>query len=370
MSRVSKMAVAVALVAVGAGGAKGADGDASASKAIDQAAIERSWAIQAELARIEGNKEAFVDELLGSWAAQLDRDRYDVQRELKPIAMEAYPWRLYGASLVGDFKTMVGVLRGKIGAAQYVNTLTQPQPRAGVVPNALGAGTDSLVFTPIAPCRIVDTRGTGARTGILNPGAPRVFDLTTDGFTAGQGGDTSCAGLPAFSHYGWAANVSVTGFSTSGNLRTFPFGGTVPNASFLNFFPGATAIANAGTLTGCFACAGDVTFQAFGGPTHVIIDVMGYYEQATGFFSQTAALTNMVGTTTTIPINTAQFVSGGICPAGTTVVSGGQSNSGTGVNAVLTADHVVSGATWQEYLRNPNTAATVTATVFTRCIDN
>ena len=78
MSKVAKMAVAVALVAMGASGAKAA----SADKPSSDQAIERSYAIQAELARIEADKEAFVDELLASWTPYVDRETYDLASEL------------------------------------------------------------------------------------------------------------------------------------------------------------------------------------------------------------------------------------------------------------------------------------------------
>jgi hypothetical protein len=373
MSAVAKMAVAVALVAMGASGAKAAGIDLSGAKQMDQAAIERSWALQAELARIEANKEAFVDELLASWVPYVDGNEYDVVAELKPIAMKAFPWRLYGASLVGDYRTMVQLLRGKVGAAQYINTLDKPEPKVRVDTKVLGGTIDSLVFTPIAPCRIVDTRGTGARTGIMNPGVSRVFDLTTGGFSKGQGGDTVCPGLPAFSHFGWSANVTATGHTAIGGLQAWGFTGPIPSTSLLNFFPAGFAIANAGSLTGCFGCADDVVISTFGGAAHVIIDVTGFYEQATGFATTDTVgnpvVTELAGTLTTIAANSTTFVNGAACPAGTVLVSGGQSNSASGVNAVLTSDHHKSGTLWTEFLRNPNTAATATATVFTYCID-
>jgi hypothetical protein len=40
------------------------------------------------------------------------------------------------------------------------------------------------------------------------------------------------------------------------------------------------AIANGVILMGCFSCADDITIRAFGDATHVIIDVMGYFQQA------------------------------------------------------------------------------------------
>jgi hypothetical protein len=375
MSRVAKPWLVVVSVsaAVGAGGAVAAEVDLRVAKPMNQAAIERSWAIQAQLAGIEADKEAFVDELLASWAPYLERNAYDPEAELKAIAMAAYPWRLLGASLVGDFPTMVGVLKGRMGAGQYINALDKPAPRVRPDSKLLGDTTNSLVYTPIAPCRIVDTRGTGARTGILVPGAVRSFDLTTSGFTKGQGGDTACPGLPSFSHAGWNANITVTGHSTNGGLQVWGFNGPVPSTSFLNFFPAGFALANDGGLTGCFACGDDISISAFGGPVHVIVDVMGFYEQASGFPSGAITISAMAGPAWNIAANTSAFVNGAPCPAGTTLVSGGMRNNST--VGVVTSDHERTiGAPpsnpqyWIEYLRN-NDALARTATVFSYCID-
>ena len=49
-------------------------GQAAAAQAgkMDHAAIERSWAIQAAVARIDLDKDAFINELIGSWVQHAD----------------------------------------------------------------------------------------------------------------------------------------------------------------------------------------------------------------------------------------------------------------------------------------------------------
>jgi hypothetical protein len=347
---------------------------AATKAAMDQAAIERSWAIQAELAGIEKNPEAFVDKLIQGWAPYLDSEMYDPWNEIKPIAMAATPWRLYGASLVGDFKTMLLVLRGKVGAGRYINALTQPEPRtwtgaarfAAPDPQALGGTVDSLVFTPIAPCRMVDTRGTGLRTGIVNPGVPRTFDLTTVGYAKGQGGATSgCAGLPIDSPFGWAANITASQYSANGGIQIWGYLGIIPATSILNYFPGAYAIANNGSLTGCYLCADDVTLSVFGAATHVIIDVMGYYDHATGFAVGTPVVTSLVGTDVNVPAGGGAYVYGAACPAGTVLV-GGTAYVGGGLLSV--ADHQIISTTWREWYRN-TTGSSVLVRVSSTCLE-
>jgi hypothetical protein len=229
------------------------------------------------------------------WERVLDPAVYNVRSELGAIAMKAPAWQLYAASLVGDFTTMVQVLRGMRSAGAIVNSLAEPQPKmqpaafqgSGGRPLVFGDLNNQLVFTPVAPCRVVDTRpgttGSGSRTGILPANGTRDFDLAAGvGLLAQGGGPFPCPGLPTFKHFGWALNITVvSGFYTSaGGLKAWGFNSPEPNASVINWQAGQVgAITNGVILMGCFACADDITIRAFGDATHIIIDVMGYFQE-------------------------------------------------------------------------------------------
>ncbi len=244
---------------------------------------QRSWEVQATLAGIEADKADFVHKLFMNWAPYVDTNVYDLWGELQSVAMKAPAWQLYGASLVGDFETMVRIIRGEEGAGSHINALAEAEPKAvhdllyrEIDPNAFPTGTtDNLVYVPIAPCRVVDTRGVGARTGVIPANGTRSFDLEAQGLSSGQGGDAACSGLPAFSHYGWAVNITVTGYSGVGFLKAWGFSAAETSASVINFSTTiAPAVANGLILTGCYACVDDITIRA-SSATHVIIDVMG-----------------------------------------------------------------------------------------------
>jgi hypothetical protein len=272
------LVVLVALMTVSVG-AQRADAPMSAA---------RSYALQRQLQTIDQHRAEFVQQLLADWTPYVDVNAYNLQEELAPIAMKVPAWQLYGASLVGDFRTMVRVLKGQVGAGRFINAFAEPQPKSfmdGSVPgpDVFGDYNNNLVFTPIPPCRLVDTRNSGARTGPLLPGIPRSFDLTTTAFSKGQGGVvllSDCPTLPSFSNLAWAVNVTVTGYGGLGDLRAWPYLGTLPLASIINYGTGTAAIANGLTLTGCYGCADDITVVADAVATHLIIDVTGYYEQA------------------------------------------------------------------------------------------
>jgi len=360
----------VVVVLALAGGFVPARGAAQERAAID-ADVRRSAIIQAAIAHIEANRAEFVRSLLMEWTSHVDAGLYDLFETLGPIAMRAPAWQLYGASLVGDFPTMVRVLRGEEGAGAHVNALAE-QPAAlqaydpaweVVEPDDLGSTTDNLVYTPIAPCRVVDTRGAGARTGIIPANGTRTFDLTTAAFTSGQGGAGPCAGLPAFAHAAWAVNVTVTGYGGVGWLKAWGFGGSEPAASIINYSPGQAALANGLILTGCYGCADDITVKAFTSGTHVIIDVIGYFRQAQ---IASAVTTRVAGTPVSVPAGGGAVVQGGFCPAGTQLVGGEVSHPGE--DTTIAEFNHGTGSWWFAYMINREAVAR-TVTVFSRCRD-
>lgn len=334
--------------------------------------LERSWAIQARLAQIEANRANFVHELLMAWTPYVDNQAYDLFEELGPIAMRAPVWQLYGASLVGDFPTMMRVLKGEGGASPYINALVQPEAKAAyypsaeivIEPNAFNDTSDHLVYTPIAPCRVVDTRGTGARTGIIPAGGTRSFDLESDAFVSGQGGTGPCAGLPSFSYYGWAVNITVTGYSATGWIKAWGYTGAEPAASIINYSAHVTpSVANGLILTGCYACVDDITVKAYSAATHVIIDVIGYFQPAGVAAS---GFTRLAGTPVSIAAGASAGVYGAACPAGTQLIGGEVTHPG--IDTTVAEFNQLDADQWRAYMINKE-GVSRSVTVYSRCMD-
>ena len=57
----------------------------------------------------------------------------------------------------------------------------------------LGSSAADLVFTPLTPCRIIDTRAAG---GPIMPGSPRDFLVSGNLGFEGQGGTPGGCGIP------------------------------------------------------------------------------------------------------------------------------------------------------------------------------
>lgn len=156
----------------------------------------------------------------------------------------------------------------------------------GPVLEALGDSSAELVYTPLTPCRVFDTRSTGA--GMLSPNAPRDFLVAgTSGFAA-QGGNPSGCAVPLGPATAVVVNLTVVSPTGSGNLRAWAVADPTPPppmASVLTFgsVAGLDALSNGVVVPICdraavgAVCAADLRIQAFASSAHVVGDVLGYF---------------------------------------------------------------------------------------------
>ena len=146
---------------------------------------------------------------------------------------------------------------------------------------ALGSSTTDLVFVPLAPCRIIDTRLAG---GALAAGVPRDFQVAGTTEFGAQGGTQGGCGVPAGSAEPNAPAVVVNfiavGPSGPGNLVAWAYGEPKPLASVINYsnVPGLN-IANGVIvpIAGTNLVPADLRVQADVSGTHVVADVTGYF---------------------------------------------------------------------------------------------
>ena len=116
-------------------------------------------------------------------------------------------------------------------------------------------------FVPVNPSRIKDTR-----TPVSSPVGP-------SGTLAVQ--VTGTGGVPLTGVTAVVANVTAVAPTGGGNLRVFPTGVPVPNASTLNFGTGQTVPNLVKVKIGT---GGQISIHnASSGSTHVLVDVVGYF---------------------------------------------------------------------------------------------
>jgi len=149
-----------------------------------------------------------------------------------------------------------------------------PRPDDGKIGAAAVTETPELLFVPVAPCRIVDTRVAG---GKMASGAVRSYYVGgTTGF-APQGGTSGGCGIPEGAK-ALSETVVAVSPSAGGYLKSWAAGGAEPGSSMLNYQKGA--VVSTGTTVPLRSGAGtDLTVKNAGGSTHLVIDVNGYYIQ-------------------------------------------------------------------------------------------
>ena len=202
--------------------------------------------------------------------------------------------------------------------SQVIDRLARSEAKAAPASNpvtkALGSLAADLVFTPISPCRIVDTRVTGARLGA---GTTRNLDASnvTGNFTA-QGGVASNCGIPANPA---ALALSVTGLNntTTGYIRLFPFNGSSAQGSPVPLNTVNTTATNDIIVPACQGCTQELKVFSTA-DTHYSAFVTGY------FMAPVATALECVEVRTAFSIAPNALDDGyAYCPAGYTVTGAG-----------------------------------------------
>lgn len=175
---------------------------------------------------------------------------------------------------------------------------------------ALGDVTADLTFTPLQPCRIVDTRS--AIDGAIAANSARSFSAQAASFTS-QGGNSSDCGLAAVTQVGAiAVNITAVTPNTAGFATVYAFGTTRPLASSVNYTQGAIVNNAIITRVPSPAQSQDFTIYTFA-QSHFVVDLVGYFAppQATPLQCTNTSLSTFL-----VPANTSTFFLNPQCPVG------------------------------------------------------
>jgi hypothetical protein len=124
-------------------------------------------------------------------------------------------------------------------------------------------GTGALNFYPVTPCRVADTRGDDGPLG-----GPEIEAATARSFPI----PSSVCGMPATAA-AYSLNVTVVPDGPLGYLTAWPTGSEQPFVSTLNSGDGSV-VANAAIVPA--GTSGAISVYVTG-PTHVILDINGYF---------------------------------------------------------------------------------------------
>jgi hypothetical protein len=262
---------------------------------------------------------------------------------------------------VGQLRTMLTALRADdllaaslAGTAEGVHeVLTSAHVSAAseghVQTKALGDTADDVVYTPVTPCRLVETRGTFAAVyqggGAFGGGTTRTYTV--------QGGNGVClaqlpAGLGASAVQLQVFGIPITS-SASGDIEILPQGSAFGTTA-TEVYVGNVAFNTVSTVATINPSNNQIAVQVRGGGANVAMDVVGYFKRPG----------NYVGTSTIT--GSGATVAGGINNlAGDfgAVVGGGVGNHATGqYSSVLGGDLNVASGQYSAVLGGADNHAT------------
>ena len=138
-----------------------------------------------------------------------------------------------------------------------------------------GSASEPLLYSPVAPCRIVDTRKGG---GIIGASFQRNFRVYGSGSAlAPQGGDSGGCSSPFGQPHAAYINMIAVTPSGKGNLQAFPAGAGPGAGLSVNYNTIDNNLANAGTVKTVTGTGPEITVASNFSSAHTAIDVLGYY---------------------------------------------------------------------------------------------
>ncbi len=210
------------------------------------------------------DREGLTAEIVATWRAQAD------ERGLSLAAWEADMERALSTK---DDGQLLAIKSAKSRGSVLRQLNASPPP---VSPCVLGDGATDLVYFPLTQCRILDTRtGTGTWAGPLAPASTTAGNVNFALFA--QGGNAAGCDVPT-DPTAIAATVTALTPAGQGHLKIFPFLGTEPNASVINYASVAGLnLANTTIFRLCQLCGEDFNIKVAVSATHVLVDVVGYF---------------------------------------------------------------------------------------------
>lgn len=295
----------------------------------------------------EADRKVEAGRILLKWGGYAEKvngqDRKAWAAALWPSLASADLDNLQKASRAVTYEGMRNALLGQRPHDDQIIDRMARTKAASIDTKTLGQLAADLVFTPITPCRIVDTRVPNDRIGA---GATRDLDASNPGgnFTSQGGSNTNC-GIPANPA---ALALSVTGLGNLGTgfLRVFPHNGTNAQGSPVPLNTINTTVTNDMIVPACQGCAQELKVYSTA-HTHYAAFVTGYFmaPQATALNCTTVYETP----NRSIPANSNSFYYSNVtCPAGYTAVSANCWNIST--NGVYSGGSGVNGGAWCQFL--------------------
>jgi hypothetical protein len=229
------------------------------------------------------DRKAMLDELVKKWGPYVQANfgaDVEVWRERLALRHEkGDATNLRDALLRDTFEGAMAALDGRGHRASDAEiTSAMASAANGLNPSSfselLGSLSNDLVYTPLQPCRIIDTRSMAA--GPINASATRSFvAINASNFTS-QGGSATNCGTLGLSATAVAINLTAVTPAAAGYSTVYPYGTGQPLAASVNFTAGA--VVNNGLIAQIPNPLGSFDFTIFSSAqSHYVADIVGYF---------------------------------------------------------------------------------------------
>ena len=278
------------------------------------------------LLAVDSNRSTVIDGIVASWGSQLEKSGAGVtSSDLRTMLQGLRADKLLAASLAGSLSGLRDVLSNALPAKMSDKVPTK----------ALGDTSNDVVYTPVVPCRLVETRN--AFPAVYPNGGPfAAGEIRTYVIQNGNGVCTSQ--LPGGLHPS-AVQLQVFGIpanGVSGDVEIQPEGSTFGGTATLVFLNNVL-ISSAGTTSTVNLVNNEIAVQVRTGSADVAIDLVGYFGAPQGGYvaSVTAGTGVTVTGTAKDPIVSASVPAGPTGPTGATGPAGATGATGaTGTQGV------------------------------------
>jgi hypothetical protein len=280
------------------------------------------------------------DTPVGVWAKRMvptfaGADASNFRRALQRSTYEGASAELSGAGMkLSDDQVIDSMARASLAPLSV-----RPQ----IVAKTLGAAASDLVYTPITPCRILDTRVAG---GAIAGNFSRDFNTVvgSGGNFSSQGGSATDCGVVAAGQAAVVINLTAVTPTGAGFATAYPFGAARPLASSVNYTAGDIVNNSIVVKLPTPLTTKDFSIYTFATSDYVA-DIVGYYSPP-----QATALdcSRNFGSVVNIPANTYGFGVTATCPTGYTA-------TGLGIEAaanVVVADSAISSSSGTVFTYN------------------
>jgi hypothetical protein len=289
-------------------------GGSGADLAAIQRAVDQHETRQEESKAVEADRAGFVARLVDRWRGSTDDAGAELSRALPGLSTE----QLLNVAAARTVTELNEAIFGR--EASLDGKLT---------PKVLGSASSDLVFFPLTPCRLIDTRLTAA--GALAAGATRDFDSNGLDLSA-QGGSATGCGVNDPDPAALAVTITAVAPQGPGDLRAYPAGAVAPNASVINYALPGQGLNLANTtilpLLQSGANINEFTIRADVSGAHVVADVVGYFYSPLATAVQCVTVQNSVAVANNAQIDYPPGLASGACPAGYALTGGGNRYSG------------------------------------------